>query len=210
MILKGLVRNTKHKEEIPTLFLHPEKANGRVVLWLSSQGKAGLFDGGVLRPEVKRLLGGGISVMAADLYGQGEFISDHSMTLANPQVHYPGPNEKPEDSWRRDSVYYYGYNDSLYARRVHDVLTLIAFAKCQENYPAREVSLVALADAGHWASSPCGESFGNRSCRHRCARVSVWKSFNGLARRFSASAVKYGDITGLLTLGTRPTDAGRS
>lgn len=202
LILKGLVRNTKHKEEIPTLFLHPEKANGRVVLWLSSQGKAGLFDGGVLRPEVKRLLGGGISVMAADLYGQGEFISDHSMTLANPQVHYPGPNEKPEDSWRRDSVYYYGYNDSLYARRVHDVLTLIAFAKCQENYPAREVSLVALADAGHWASAARavnpsavdravidvhGFRFGNLS--------TVWHA------DFQPGAVKYGDITGLLTLG---------
>ena len=38
------LRNTKHGEQLPTVFLLPNDWTKQVVLWISDQGKAGLFD----------------------------------------------------------------------------------------------------------------------------------------------------------------------
>ena len=73
----GLLRNKPRGEELPLVSLHPKNWKGKVVIWLSEQGKAGLFgkDGGP-SAEVEKLLDAGTSVVGVDLMLQGEFLAD--------------------------------------------------------------------------------------------------------------------------------------
>jgi pimeloyl-ACP methyl ester carboxylesterase len=86
--------------------------DGRVVFWLHPKGKASLIDNGKVVPTVKTLIAAGFAVFAPDLLGTGENS-------------FPKPF--PVD--KGFAGYTYGYNRSLLANRVHDVLTLIAFGK---------------------------------------------------------------------------------
>ncbi|MCB1233218.1 MAG: acetylxylan esterase, partial [Verrucomicrobiae bacterium] len=58
--MTGLIGNEKHGEEIPAAFAFPGRDTwkGTVVIWLSPEGKAGIFDGGSgnLREPVRKLV----------------------------------------------------------------------------------------------------------------------------------------------------------
>lgn len=200
--LKGLVGNDTHGEEIPAAFLYPETWNGRVVIWLSGQGKAGLFEGASQpKAPVAELLASGVAVMSADLFQQGEFLNPGATVADNPQLFYPGKAEKPDERWRLSPVYYYGYNHSLFARRVHDVLTLVSFVRNNEMYDVKEIALVGEGAAGAWVAAAraiAGEAV------DLAAVDTAGFRFDKLPSEWSADfqpgAVKYGDIAGLLVL----------
>ena len=207
--LSGLIRNTTHGEEIPASFLYPAgKWQGHLVIWLSPDGKRGIFRGGA-EPinEVKTLLAEGIAVMSLDLFAQGDFLNSKSLARskgANPELTYArNQNAKiPADSWQRSPVYYYGYNHGTFARRVHDVLTAVAFAHHSEDYHVQKISLVAPRGTGHWAAAARAIIGGDLIQK-------AWLDPGGFKFQkldshwhpdFLPGAVKYGDLSAFLVL----------
>ncbi|HND52241.1 MAG TPA: alpha/beta hydrolase family protein [Pirellulaceae bacterium] len=134
----GVLRNKAVREELPIEFLHPTDWKGRVAIVLSKEGKSGLFnDQDEPRAEVKRLLDAGISVVGVDLLHQGEFLADGKPLTKTPQV----------ANNRQFAGYTNGYNPSVAAERVRDVLTVVSFVRNFEAKPSR-VDLVALDGLG--------------------------------------------------------------
>lgn len=209
MELSGLVQNTTHGEEVPASFLYPPgNWQGQVVIWLSPDGKAGLFqEGAIPRKEVKELLVKGIAVMGLDLFAQGDFLRNDALSESkgiNPGLIYAkNQNTKlPATSWQRSPVYYYGYNHSTFARRVHDILTAVAFVQNSEDYEVKKISLVAPDGTGHWAAAARAIAGGG-------VIQKAWIDTGGFRFQnlktywdadFLPGAVKYGDIHGFLIL----------
>jgi hypothetical protein len=119
----------------------------------------------------------------------------------NPAQIYSGKETEPADSWQRSPVYYYGYNDSTFVKRVHSVLATVAMAR---QHPDWKVTSVSVAGRGEWAGVALA------------ARVLVQGDINEAhidldGFRFAAiddlwdagmvpGAVKYGDVLGLAAL----------
>jgi len=141
--MAGLLRNKQHGEELPILFLYPKEWDGQVVIWIDSQGKAGLYNkDGSPKDEVAKLIDEGVTVVGADLLYQGEFLADGK----------PVEKTRRVKNTRESAAYTFGYNHTLFARRVHDILTLIAFVQSHELEPSH-VHLVGLEGAGHWVAA---------------------------------------------------------
>lgn len=134
LMFAGLLRTKPRGEELPVVFLLPQPWHGRTVIWLSREGKAGLFaaDGSVVA-AVRPLLAAGVAVAGIDLVLQGEFLAPGSGPARNRPVNNP----------RQFAGYTYGYNRPLLVQRAHDVLSLVAFMRHHEQKP-RTVELVAL------------------------------------------------------------------
>jgi dienelactone hydrolase len=128
--MAGLLRNKSEKSELPVAFLYPKDWKGTVVVWLTSSGKQGLFGAdGKPVAGVHKLLQSGASVMGVDLIHQGEF----GPIEQTPVVKNPRPF----------AGFTLGYNESVFAQRVHDVLNLLEYVRNHESQPKR-VCLVAL------------------------------------------------------------------
>ncbi|MFM8584805.1 MAG: acetylxylan esterase, partial [Planctomycetaceae bacterium] len=140
--MAGLLKNKTHGEELPILCLYPKNWNNRVVLWLTGTGKAGLFQAdGKLLPAVQSLVDGGTTVVGADLLYQGEFLADGQAPTQTRVVNNP----------RQVAAYTHGYNPTLFAQRVHDVLSLLRYVRTAEvpGHPrAERVSIAAWGAAG--------------------------------------------------------------
>jgi hypothetical protein len=194
--MSGLIHNRKHGEEIPAAFLQPEHWNGKIVLWVFPQGKAGLFQAdGNPAAAVKQLVEAGVGVMGVDLFRQGEFLKPGEKTSDNPRVQYPGKTDKPDEQWRLSGVYFYGYNDSLFTRRVHDILTCVSFVRNYEKRKVKSLALIGLEGAGPWAvavaavAGPAIDQTIAVTNGFRFAKLdSSWD------QHFLPGAAKYGDI----------------
>ncbi len=114
----GVTVHTAHlgrsdeKDAVPTVGLFTEKFKDKVVVWVHPKGKASTTADGKPVPEVQTLLDAGYAVVAPDVLGVGELVST-----------------KPNGVNQTYAGFTFGYNRSLLAERVHDVLTAIAFAK---------------------------------------------------------------------------------
>ena len=199
--MSGLVTARGHGEQLPALFLHPKDDwNKQVVVWVHERGKAGLLgDGGSPTPAVAKLLGAGFSVAAADLLQQGEFVGESQAGADDARVIPYGDGKQP---WQKAAVYTFGYNRPLFARRVHDVLTMLRLAQTDE-HGAEQIHLVGLGRvAGPIAAAAraqAGDAVG------RAAVDTAGFRFASLERisdpMFLPGAVKYGDLPALLALG---------
>jgi dienelactone hydrolase len=109
----------------------PGFKGGRLVVWVHPQGKASLLEDGKVTPAVRTLIDAGCAVVAPDVFGVGE--------LSLPK---PYPVDKTFAGFT------YGYNRSVLAQRVHDILTLIAFG--QSLLKAKRADLVGWGEAGPW------------------------------------------------------------
>ena len=102
----------------------------RAIVWVHPKGKASLDDGG---PTAQRLLAAGLTVFAPDVLGTGDSPLP-GFTVTAPQHGHVFAG------------YTYGYNRTLLANRVRDVLTTIAFIKSKMK--AKDVSLVGWGEFG--------------------------------------------------------------
>ena len=119
----GLLRNTTYREELPAVICAPKQANGNTVIWLTGEGKSGIYAAdNSLRPEVAKLVKAGTTVIGADLLYQGEFLADGKVLTRTPRVKNP----------REAGAYTFGYNHAILVQRVHDVLSLVKFAGSRE------------------------------------------------------------------------------
>jgi len=188
---KDLLRYTPGGEELPTVFLHPKKWNGHVVLWFDGAGKSLLLESsGAPSVAIKRLLEGGIAVASADLFAQGEFLSDGKPLTETSVV--PNPREV--------AAYTAGYNNTVFARRVQDMLSLASFIVADEHQPKR-LSIVGINGAGPLAAAAnalVGKAMSDAVIDTQGFRFTKLRSYRD--PNFLPGAVKYGDVPGLLSL----------
>ncbi|MHB9076399.1 MAG: acetylxylan esterase [Pirellulaceae bacterium] len=131
------------QEQLPVVLLQPAKDTGRTCLVVAPAGKKSLWDAaGQPTAPVRRLLQAGIRVCSADLLYQGEFLPPGGTLQKTRSV--PNPREA--------AAYTFGYNPSVFAERVHDIVTIATFLEHGE-LPAKEIDLLALPGAGHWAAA---------------------------------------------------------
>lgn len=137
----ALVTRPGTGEQVPVAVVTPEQARPRgTVVWTHPQGKSSLFvEPGKLVAHARRLLEHKLAIVAPDLFFTGE-----AMPKDKPKLF-------PAQAYHKDipfAGYVYGYNRSILAERVHDLLTVIRYA---EQLQHGSVYLVAFGDAGAWA-----------------------------------------------------------
>ncbi|MFT7172152.1 MAG: hypothetical protein ACI9NQ_000361 [Paracoccaceae bacterium] len=190
--MPGLHTNSTYNEQVPVVWLYPKTEwNKRAVIWLSPEGKAGLYDAaGNPRPEVKKLLADGNSVCGIDLFLQGEFLADGKTFTEARRV----------KNTRESLAYTLGYNRPLFVQRLHDILGTIAMIKADQ-HGADHIDLVGLKGAGHWAAAI------NYAAGHALDRVVVeTNDFRFLKIKairdpdLLPGAAKYGDLPALIRL----------
>ncbi|MCC9605121.1 alpha/beta hydrolase family protein [Blastopirellula sp. JC732] len=188
--ITGLLRKnagSDQQTELPIVFLYPEKWNSQAVLWLSPAGKGGLYGAdGNLTPMVKQLVEKGTSVVGVDLLGQGEF----GVEELNPIVENP----------REFAGYTYGYNRTLFADRVADVLAVGAFLRGHER-AAKYVDLVGVGNCGVIAAAARAEDpalFDRAVIATGGFRFAKLLDFRDAS--FIPGGAKYGDLPALLAL----------
>lgn len=143
---KWLIRYTEAGEEVPAVELRPAEQNGQVVLWITRAGKAGLFDAsGTPITPVVRLLAAGVAVVGVDLYGQGEFTDD-GMPIDKARL-----NDSGRSSWSEYLGYTYGYNHPVFSKRVHDILSVVAWLSGRDS--SESIDVVGADGAGHWVAA---------------------------------------------------------
>ena len=203
-----LVRASDHGEEIPVLSLLPQQKNwhGHTVVWVDGRGKAALFDStGQPNQAVLRLLENGVAVVSGDLVYQGEFLADGER-LKQARV-VPNPREV--------ACYTFTYNPTLFAQRVHDILTLVSWVQndlanelqtAGSQVDTLRIDLLGSKGAGPWvavAAAITGSSIESNPIDH-VALVTGGFRFSSLTSyrdvNFLPGAVKYGDLPGILPL----------
>ena len=127
---KGFLSRKGEGEAVPFEILKPAGWDGSVTLWAHPDGKASLFGpGGEPTPAARTLLEGRSAIAAADLFLTG--------APANRAGRYGGAS---------DPVFSYGYERSVLAERVHDLLSLARLAADRPG--VARVHLVAFGKAG--------------------------------------------------------------
>ena len=182
----------KYNEQLPIVFLHPKTWNKQVVVWIDESGKSGLFNAdGTPKYEIKSLLDAGFSVATCDVFGTGELMPAGSAApLRNRKVVTP----------RQFAGFTYGYNHTLFAQRVHDVMSLISYVK-GDDHGATKVSLVGVGQAGLWvaaAKAIVGPAVDRTAIDTAGFRFGSLTEFDD--PQFLPGAVKYGDVPALLAL----------
>ncbi|HEY2882396.1 MAG TPA: acetylxylan esterase [Pirellulales bacterium] len=189
---RGLLRYKPEHEELPVVILQPRGETLRTAIWLDTAGKAGLYEAdGTPRESVRKLVESGVQVVGIDLLYQGEFNADgkaleHARHVVNRQ----------HDS----AAYTYGYNRALFAQRVHDVLTAVAYFRGDEQ-PVGVVDLIGLNGAGHWAAA--AKAIAGDVVRRTVVDTRGFRFANLTSSddpNFLPGGAKYFDLPGLLAL----------
>ncbi len=115
-----------HKEQLPIVFLYPKQASDKAVIWLDGDGKAGLYnEDGSLRGPVAKLIAKGVTILGVDLLMQGEFLKPGETYKRTRKVTNP----------REFAGFTFGYNSTLFARRVQDAVAAISYIRGHELAP---------------------------------------------------------------------------
>ncbi len=194
--MTGVIHNHTFGEELPIAWLYPKSWNRRVIVWLDDAGKSALYDAnGLPKPDILRLVKSGATVLGADLLFQGEFLKDgkpikQTRTVSNP---------------RESAAYTFGYNDSLFAQRTHDVLTLVRFLRTAKGDAHPSPSSVGVAGFGHMgpivaaARAVAGDAIDLAAIDTGGFRFAKLLDYRD--PQFLPGGAKYLDVPGLLALG---------
>jgi dienelactone hydrolase len=128
-------------DQIPAVFLRGPNFDGTVVVWIHPLGKSSLVRDGKLVSAAQQILDKKAAILAVDVFLTGEFQGAKAPAV---DQKYAG--------------FTFGYNRSLLANRVHDILTAVAYAKGQQ--ATKKVDLIGLEEAGPWvllARPLCGD-----------------------------------------------------
>lgn len=195
-VYTDILRLKQHGEAVPVVSLFPTKAqwNKKVAIGVTGSGKAGLFDEkGEPIGQVRKLLDAGFSVVGVDLFQQGEFLKA------------PLEQTRKVGNSREFAGYSFGYNHTLFAHRVHDILTVVAWVRGYEKGKPEQISLVGMEGAGPWVAAAraiAGKAIDKVALNTKGFRFTDLKSYRD--PNFLPGAVKYGDLPGLLKLSDAP------
>lgn len=183
-----VIRNNRDGEEVSALLLTPDQSRGQTVIWLTPPATAPNLED----PFVKRLVAEGCAVVLPRLFGPD--------LKGNPQAVQPG-DATPGNEWQRSPVYYYGYNPSLFAKRVHDLLTCLAFLKTQPAWKNQPIGLAGLHGTGHFALAALAVTPNAvNSALVEADGFRFSKLNDSWQADFLPGAAKYGDLPGLAVL----------
>jgi len=188
--MSGLLRNKTHGEELPVVFCHPKDWNGTTVVWLGENGKSTLYTGDSLQADVQKLVDSGVTVLGVDLLYQGEFLADGKPLTQTGRV----------KNTRESAVYTFGYNHSVFAQRVHDVLSVVRFIKTNER-PSKQLAVVGLEGAGPIvaaARAVSGDAIQRAVVDTQGFRFG--KVLDIHDPNFLPGGAKYGDVPGMLSV----------
>lgn len=188
-----ILKNQTHGEELPVVVLRPKQPARGAVVWADTNGKAGLFVSAVNgeikpRPEVQELIEAGVTVVGVDLLFQGEFLADGKPITRTRRVNNP----------REAAAYTFGYNHSLFAQRVHDLLTV---TRHLQNQGVAGLGMVGFDGAAPWVAAAVAQSHGAIQCAavdtggFRFGKVLDLQHVD-----FLPGGAKYGDLPGMLAL----------
>ncbi|QDU62216.1 hypothetical protein Pan216_30830 [Planctomycetes bacterium Pan216] len=199
LLMTGLISMPAEKEQLPLLFLYPrENWNKEVVVWVQEQGKSELLDKkGDPTSEAKKLLDAGFAVISADLLFQGEFLED-GKPLERTRLGHQGNGR---GDWQKAAAYTFGYNYSLFAKRVHDLLSIIKFIQTDQHGAERIHLLGVGKTAGPLvaaAKAQAGDAVDVTAIDTGGFRFSEVNRLDD--PMFLPGAVKYRDLPGLLAL----------
>ena len=177
-------------EEVPFVLITPAEWNHQTVILTHGQGKAAWFENGKLSTDIQKFVSAGYAVALPDLLYQGEFLEDgqewnQTRTVENP---------------RQFAGYTAGYNHPLFAKRVHDILTVTQALPVE----TERVHLVgvegtgAIAVAAKFIVGPAISSLAVDTEAFRFAEITDVRDVN-----FLPGAFKYGDLPALLTLASQ-------
>ncbi|MCG8584749.1 MAG: hypothetical protein MI757_08580, partial [Pirellulales bacterium] len=176
------------REQLPILFLYPKDWNKQVVIWISDDGKDGVDYEDDLIAE---LLDEGTCVIGVDLLYQGEFLGPDEVVSKTRRVKNP----------REAAAYTFGYNHSLFARRVHDILTVVGYVK-EHGLMPEEIVVVGLDGSSGplvaAARAQAGEAIDRAAINtdgFRFGEVDDLHSVN-----FLPGGAKYFDLPGMLAV----------
>ena len=181
-------------EAVPTVRLTPlKKYRKEVVLFVDGQGKdAALTADTPSNKAVQQLLAKGYGVVVCDLFMQGEFTKDGK---AVKQARYT-------QGARAAAVYTFCYNDSLFIRRVHDVLTVAGKLR-DDPFPVHVIGANGAGPVVSLASAMMGSQIKKRVIDTGGFRFVNVKSYRDV--NFLPGAVKYGDLPAILALSGKAT-----
>ena len=139
-VTKMLLRYAAKKRGMPAVLVEPKGESTRSSFGSSRPASSRCST----RPDSPaprrgKLLAHGTAVLGVDLFGQGEFTPD-GKPLAKARL-------LKSSGWERYLGYTLGYNAPLFAQRVHDVLSAIAYAKAD---------VAAQAGSRWWACTAAG------------------------------------------------------
>ncbi len=190
--MSGLLKNQTHSEELPAIFLYPKQWNNQTVIWIDDAGKAGLFNtNGSPKLDIQKLLATGTSVAGIDLLFQGEFLADSAPVTKTRRV----------KNSREAAAYTFGYNHTLFAQRVHDILTLVKYIRGHERKTER-LDLAGLGTMGPLvaaARAQAWEAIDRSVIDTGGFRFGKVLEIHGV--NFLPGGAKYDDLAGMLSLG---------
>ncbi len=139
-IHKSLLTRDGSGTQVPAVGVVPTGWNGTVVVWVHPRGKKSMFgENGQPVAAVRQLLDRKHAVLAPDLFLTGEFHLPEKPT--------PGPwQDQKYHKGVPFAGYHFGYNRSVLANRVHDLLTAIAMAR--SGLKAKSVHLIGIDQFG--------------------------------------------------------------
>jgi hypothetical protein len=177
---------------LPVIFLYPKKWNAQTVIWIDEGGKSGLLNAnGSPKLEIQKLLASGAAVAGIDLLFQGEFLEDGQPVTKTRRV----------KNAREAAAYTFGYNYTLFAQRVQDILTLVSYVRGSERKTER-LDLVGLGGTGPLVAAARAQA---RDSIDRAVIDTGGFRFGKVQEIQSVSflpgGAKYGDLPGLLSLG---------
>ncbi len=105
-------------EQLAVRMFEPKTEPTGTIILVTDDGLASLQPDGKQRELVTRSVNAGYALVAANLFAQED---------PTPQSQPMWFQPKGDQGWKRFSGYTYGYNHSLFVKRVHDILTMIAF-----------------------------------------------------------------------------------
>jgi hypothetical protein len=180
-----------HRAKLPMVVLALKEAVQRTVIWIDEQGKSGLYaNDGAVKPPIRSMLDAGVTVIGVDLLHQGEFVAEVQPNKRQRWL----PDEEAFAGWT------YCYNLPLFARRVHDILALIAWAK-RDGAESNEVDVAGLNGTGSLVAAAIAQAQGAVA---RAAIDTTGFRFADLKDvyddDFVPGAAKYDDLPGLLAL----------
>ena len=189
---QSVLTRTGSASRVPTIGIVPTGwTSGPVVVWVREQGKQSAFeaDGRTPVPEVKRLLAGGAAVLVPDVFLTGESGAIAGRIRIKDEEKFIGYNT--------------GYNRSVFAERVADVLTAITFAK---QLGGANVAIVGRGRAGAWvlaAKALAGDAVARTAVDLGGFDFDQVRETTDEA--LLSGAVKYGGVRGLASLATTGT-----
>jgi len=203
-VRQEIIQLVSRGEAIPVVTVLPPSDTRRdeVVLWIDGDGKSSLLDeAGKWNAKAAEYLEMGITIVAPDLFGQGESKLENSNSEKS--EHAGRSKQRVVENPRQYAGYTYTYNPSLFVQRTHDVMTLVAWMQ-SPSWSSHEVTLYGRNGAEPIAAAALAVS-GETGIEKMLLDTAAFR-FDDLTdyrdSYFVPGAVKYGDLPALLALAT--------